>query len=418
MDKIRIHGPCRLQGRVRASGAKNAVLPEMAATLLVDGPVTLRNVPVVRDVQTMIKVLRHLGARRVSLDGDVLRVEGGAAGEPEAPYDLVRTMRASILVLGPLLARLGRARVSLPGGCAIGARPIDYHIEALRRMGAAIEIEHGFVVASSPRLKGAEIVFAERTVTGTENVMMAAVLAEGRTVLKNCALEPEVTDLARFLNACGARIEGAGTGRIVIEGVERLRGTEHRVIPDRIEAGTFLIAAAATQSAVTVERCDPTHLETVLDKLQECGVVLRVDGDAIGVEKDGPLRGVNVTTRPYPDFPTDLQAQFMALMTRAEGVSIITETVFENRFLHVGELRRMGARIVVDGQTAIVAGPAPLSGAPVMASDLRASACLIVAGLSAEGETVINRAYHIDRGYEKVETKFQTLGARIERIAG
>ncbi|PYT15853.1 MAG: UDP-N-acetylglucosamine 1-carboxyvinyltransferase [Acidobacteria bacterium] len=418
MDKIRIHGPCRLQGRVRASGAKNAVLPEMAATLLVDGPVTLRNVPVVRDVQTMIKVLRHLGARRVSLDGDVLRVEGGAAGEPEAPYDLVRTMRASILVLGPLLARLGRARVSLPGGCAIGARPIDYHIEALRRMGAAIEIEHGFVVASSPRLKGAEIVFAERTVTGTENVMMAAVLAEGRTVLKNCALEPEVTDLARFLNACGARIEGAGTGRIVIEGVERLRGTEHRVIPDRIEAGTFLIAAAATQSAVTVERCDPTHLETVLDKLQECGVVLRVDGDAIGVGKDGPLRGVNVTTRPYPDFPTDLQAQFMALMTRAEGVSIITETVFENRFLHVGELRRMGARIVVDGQTAIVAGPAPLSGAPVMASDLRASACLIVAGLSAEGETVINRAYHIDRGYEKVETKFQTLGARIERIGG
>ncbi|OLD64504.1 MAG: UDP-N-acetylglucosamine 1-carboxyvinyltransferase [Acidobacteria bacterium 13_1_40CM_2_68_5] len=418
MDKIRIHGPCRLQGRVRASGAKNAVLPVMAATLLVDGPVTLGNVPVVRDVQTMIKVLRHLGARRASLDGDVLRVEGGAAGEPEAPYDLVRTMRASILVLGPLLARLGRARVSLPGGCAIGARPIDYHIEALRRMGAAIEIEHGFVVASSPRLKGAEIVFAERTVTGTENVMMAAVLADGRTVLKNCALEPEVTDLARFLNACGARIEGAGTGRIVIEGVERLRGTEHRVIPDRIEAGTFLIAAAATQSAVTVERCDPTHLETVLDKLQECGVVLRVDGDTIGVEKDGPLRGVNVTTRPYPDFPTDLQAQFMALMTRAEGVSIITETVFENRFLHVGELRRMGARIVVDGQTAIVAGPAPLSGAPVMASDLRASACLIVAGLSAEGETVINRAYHIDRGYEKVETKFQTLGARIESIAG
>jgi len=418
MDKIRIEGPCRLRGRVRISGAKNAVLPEMAAALLVEGPVTLTNVPAVRDVETMAKVLRHLGLRDVALEGSLLRIGAGEPGEPEAPYALVKTMRASILVLGPLLARLGRARVSLPGGCAIGARPIDYHIEALRRMGAAIEIEHGFVVASSPRLKGAEIVFAERTVTGTENVMMAAVLAEGRTVLKNCALEPEVTDLARFLNACGARIEGAGTGRIVIEGVERLRGTEHRVIPDRIEAGTFLIAAAATQSAVTVERCDPTHLETVLDKLQECGVVLRVDGDAIGVEKDGPLRGVNVTTRPYPDFPTDLQAQFMALMTRAEGVSIITETVFENRFLHVGELRRMGARIVVDGQTAIVAGPAPLSGAPVMASDLRASACLIVAGLSAEGETVINRAYHIDRGYEKVETKFQALGARIERIGG
>ena len=403
---------------MRASGAKNAVLPEMAATLLVDGPVTLRNVPVVRDVQTMIKVLRHLGPRQVTLDGDALRVEGGAVGEPEAPYDLVRTMRASILVLGPLLARLGRARVSLPGGCAIGARPIDHHIEALRRMGAAIEIEHGYVVASSPRLKGTEIVFADRTVTGTENILMAAVLAEGRTVLKNCALEPEVADLARFLVACGARIEGAGTGRIVIEGVDRLRGTEHRVIPDRIEAGTFLIAAAATRSGITVERCDPTHLETVLDKLQECGVVLRVEGDAVRVEKDGPLRGVNVTTRPYPDFPTDLQAQFMALMTRAEGVSIITETVFENRFMHVGELRRMGGRIVVEGQTAIVAGPAPLSGAPVMASDLRASACLIVAGLSAEGETLINRAYHIDRGYEKVETKFQALGARIERIAG
>ncbi len=418
MDKIRIHGPCRLEGRVRASGAKNAVLPEMAATLLVDGPVTLRNVPVVRDVQTMVKVLGHLGRRQVTFEGDVLRLEGGAAGEPEAPYDLVRTMRASILVLGPLLARLGRARVSLPGGCAIGARPIDYHIDALRRMGATIAIEHGDVVATASRLKGAEIVFAERTVTGTENLMMAAVLAEGRTILKNCALEPEVADLARFLNACGARIEAEGTGRIVIDGVDRLRGTEHRVIPDRIETATFLIAAAATRGGITVERCDPTHLETVLDKLQECGVVLRVDGDTIRLEPNGPLRGVNITTRPYPDFPTDLQAQFMALMTRADGVSIVTETVFENRFLHVGELRRMGGRIVVDGQTAIVAGPAPLSGAPVMASDLRASACLIVAGLSAEGETVINRAYHIDRGYERVEIKFQALGARIERVGG
>ncbi len=417
MDKIRIQGPCRLKGRVRVSGAKNAVLPEMAAMLLVDGPVTLRNVPAVRDVQTMIKVLRHLGLREAALEGDTLRVQGGTAGEPQAPYDLVRTMRASILVLGPLLARLGRAKVSLPGGCAIGARPIDYHIEALRRLGASIEIEHGYVVASCPRLKGAEIVFADRTVTGTENVLMAASLAEGRTVLKNCALEPEVADLARFLNACGARIEGAGTGRIAIEGVERLHGAEHRVIPDRIETGTFLIAAAATGGGITVERCDSTHLETLLDKLQECGVVLRVDGDAITIGEDGPLRAANVTTRPYPDFPTDLQAQFMALMTRAEGVSVITETVFENRFMHVGELRRMGARIVVDGQTAIVAGPSPLSGAPVMASDLRASACLIVAGLAAEGETIINRAYHIDRGYEKVETKFQALGARIERIS-
>ncbi len=417
MDKIRIQGPSRLRGTVRASGAKNAVLPEMAATLLLEGPVTLRNVPVVRDVQTMVKVLRHLGVRSLKLEGNSLSAEGGAAGDPEAPYDLVRTMRASILVLGPLLARLGRAKVSLPGGCAIGARPIDYHIEALRRMGADVAIEHGYVVASCRRLKGAEIVFDDRTVTGTENVMMAATLAEGRTVLENCALEPEVVDLARFLNACGARIDGAGTGRIVVEGVARLRGTAHTVIPDRIETGTFLMAAAATRSGITIEQCDPSHLESVLDKLLECGVVLRRGPDSITVEPDGALRGANVTTRPYPDFPTDLQAQFMALAARADGVSIVTETVFENRFMHVGELRRMGARIVEDGQTAIVAGPAPLSGAQVMASDLRASACLIVAGLSAEGETTIHRAYHIDRGYEKVETKFQGLGARIERIS-
>lgn len=417
MDTIRIQGPSRLAGRVRASGAKNAVLPEMAATLLVDGPVVLRNVPVVRDVQTMIKVLRPLGAGPASLEGDTLRVQGGTGGEAQAPYDLVRTMRASILVLGPLLARLGRARVALPGGCAIGARPIDFHIEALRRMGATVAVEHGDVVATCPRLKGAEIVFEDRTVTGTENLMMAACLAEGRTVMKNCAQEPEVADLARFLNACGARIEGAGTGRIVVDGVPRLHGTEHRVIPDRIEAGTFLMAAAATRSAVTVERCEPAHLESVLDKMKECGTSLRIEGDSIAVSQDGPLRAANVTTRPYPDFPTDLQAQFMVLMTRADGVSIVTETVFENRFMHVGELRRMGARIVVDGQAAIVAGPSPLSGAPVMASDLRASACLILAGLAAEGETVIHRAYHIDRGYEKVETKFQALGARIERIS-
>ena len=418
MDRIRIQGPGSLHGKVQVSGAKNAVLPEMAAMLLVEGPVRLHNVPVVRDVQTMTRVLRHLGMRQVALEGNTLVAEGGAPGEPEAPYDLVRTMRASILVLGPLLARLGRAKVSLPGGCAIGARPINYHIEALRRMGAEVVIEHGYVVASCPRLKGAEIVFDDRTVTGTENIMMAAALADGRTVLKGCALEPEVVDLARFLNACGARIEGAGTGRITIDGVAKLRGAEHTVIPDRIETGTFLMAAAATKSGITVKRCNPAHLESVLDKLQECGVSLRVDGDAITVQPDGPLRAANVATRPYPDFPTDLQAQFMALMARAEGVSIITETVFENRMMHVGELRRMGARIVVDGQSAIVAGPAPLSGAQVMASDLRASACLIVAGLAADGETVINRAYHIDRGYEKVETKFQGLGARIERIAG
>src|SRR6266850_1680278 len=303
MDRIRIQGPCRLQGAVRASGAKNAVLPELAATLLLDGPVTLRNVPVVRDVQTMIKVLRHLGVRSLALDGNTLRAEGGSSGEPEAPYDLVRTMRASILVLGPLLARLGRAKVSLPGGCAIGARPINFHIEALRRMGAEVVIEHGDVVASCPLLKGAEIVFDDRTVTGTENIMMAAALADGRTVLKGCALEPEVVDLARFLNACGARIEGAGTGRITIDGVAKLRGAEHTVIPDRIETGTFLMAAAATKSGLTVEGCSPAHLESVLDKLRECGVVLHRGSDSLTVEPGGPLRAANVTTRPYPEFP-------------------------------------------------------------------------------------------------------------------
>jgi len=416
MDKIRIQGPCRLEGRVRISGAKNAALPEMAALLMLDGPALLRNVPAVRDVDTMIKVLRHLGMRDLSLTGDRLSRTGGGTLEPEAPYALVKTMRASILVLGPLLARLGRARVSLPGGCAIGARPIDLHIEALRKMGADIAIDHGYVTASCGRLRGAEISFDRKTVTGTENVMMAATLAEGRTVLRNCALEPEITDLARFLIGCGARIEGAGTETIVVDGVTSLGGAEHAVIPDRIEAGTFLIAAAATGGHVLLEGVEPAHLTAVIDKLRECGVVIEERTGVLEVRPDGPLQPANLVTLPYPAFPTDLQAQYMALMSVAHGVSIITETVFENRFLHVGELRRMGARIVVDGQTAIVSGPAPLSGAPVMASDLRASACLIVAGLRAEGETVIDRAYHIDRGYEKVETKFQGLGAQIERI--
>jgi UDP-N-acetylglucosamine 1-carboxyvinyltransferase len=416
MDKIRIQGPCRLEGRVRISGAKNAALPEMAALLMLDGPSLLRNVPAVRDVDTMIKVLRHLGMRDLTLTGDALSRTGGGSLEPEAPYALVKTMRASILVLGPLLARLGRARVSLPGGCAIGARPIDLHIEALRKMGADIAIEHGYVTASCGRLRGAEISFDRKTVTGTENVMMAATLAEGRTVLRNCALEPEIADLARFLIRCGARIEGAGTETIVVDGVRSLGGAEHAVIPDRIEAGTFLIAAAATGGHVHLEGAEPGHLTAVLDKLRECGVAIEERAGVLEVRPDGPIKPANLVTLPYPAFPTDLQAQYMALMSVAHGVSIVTETVFENRFLHVGELRRMGARIVVDGQTAIVSGPAPLSGAPVMASDLRASACLIVAGLRAEGETVIDRAYHIDRGYEKVETKFQGLGAQIERI--
>ena len=422
MDQIRIQGPCRLEGRVRISGAKNAVLPEMAALLMLDGPARLRNVPAVRDVDTMVKVLRHLGMRDLILnEGGLGRTSGGTL-EPEAPYALVKTMRASILVLGPLLARLGRARVSLPGGCAIGARPIDLHIEALRKMGADIAIEHGYVAASCGRLRGAEIPFDRKTVTGTENVLMAATLADGRTVMRNCALEPEVADLALFLNSCGARIEGAGTETIVVEGVRSLRGAEHTVIPDRIEAGTFLIAAAATGGHVVLEGAEPAHLTAVIDKLRECGVVIEerpgdAAGTAVEVRPDGRLRPANLVTLPYPAFPTDLQAQYMALMSVADGVSIITETVFENRFLHVGELRRMGARIVVDGQTAIVSGPAPLSGAPVMASDLRASAGLVLAGLSAEGTTIVNRVYHLDRGYERMEERLRSLGASIQRVS-
>jgi UDP-N-acetylglucosamine 1-carboxyvinyltransferase len=418
MDRIRIAGPCTLSGRVRVSGAKNAVLPEMAAMLMIDGPTRLTNVPDVHDVTTMIKVLGHLGMQDLELRDGVLTAAGCEPSEPEAPYDLVRKMRASILVLGPLLARLGRAKVSLPGGCAIGARPIDLHITALRQMGARIDIEHGYVVASSTRLRGAQIRFDKQTVTGTENIMMTASLADGRTVLRNCAQEPEVADLAAFLNACGARIEGAGGATVTIDGVDRLRGATHAVIPDRIEAGTFLMAAAATGGGITVEACRPDHLGAVIDTLRRCGVQLQEQGDAITVRPDGPLRAVDAKTLPYPEFPTDLQAQYMALMTRARGDARITETVFENRFMHVGELRRMGARIEVEGQTATVTGPAPLSGAPVMASDLRASACLIVAGLQAEGETMISRAYHIDRGYEHVVTKFRTLGARIERVRG
>jgi UDP-N-acetylglucosamine 1-carboxyvinyltransferase len=416
MDKILIHGPCRLEGTVRASGAKNAVLPEMAAFLMLEGPATLRNVPAVRDVTTMGLVLRHLGILDLVLADGVLRSSGREAREPEAPWNLVRTMRASILVLGPLLARQGRARVSLPGGCAIGARPIDLHIEALRQMGADIAIEHGYVEARCTRLRGADITFPTPTVTGTENILMAATLAEGRTTLRRCAREPEVADLAAFLSRCGARIEGAGSETITIDGVERLTGAEHPVIPDRIETGTFLIAAAATGGAITVEDAEPSHLTALLDTLRRCGARLEARPGLIRLATDGGLRAADVTTLPYPEFPTDLQAQFLAMATGAQGVSSITETVFENRFMHVAELRRMGARIEVNGRTAKVTGPARLSGAPVMASDLRASASLIVAGLRARGDTLIHRAYHIDRGYERVERKFQALGARIERL--
>ncbi|HEV8375170.1 MAG TPA: UDP-N-acetylglucosamine 1-carboxyvinyltransferase [Candidatus Polarisedimenticolia bacterium] len=416
MDKIRLRGGRRLHGALRVSGAKNAVLPAMAASLLTKDPLILENAPEVRDVSTMNRVLQRMGASPPRREGSRLTLQVPEIQSPEAPYELVKTMRASVLVLGPLLARCGRGRVSLPGGCAIGARPVNLHIAGLQKLGARIEVEHGYMVAEGKELRGAEITFESKTVTGTENLMMAATRAQGRTVLRNVAQEPEIDDLAILLNAMGGRVEGAGTDTIEIEGVEDLHGATHHVIPDRIEAGTFLMAAAISRSDVRVERCRPDHLASVLEKLKEVGVRLEVGEDAIHVLADGPLRSGNLLTLPYPDFPTDLQAQYVALMTQAEGTSIITESIFENRFMHVGELRRMGARIEVDGHSAVVHGGTPLTGAQVMATDLRASACLIVAGLVAEGETVIDRAYHIDRGYEHIEEKLQRAGADIERL--
>ena len=416
MDKIRIRGGRRLQGTLRVSGAKNAVLPAMAAALLTPEGIVLENAPGVRDVTTMTRVLGRMGATEPRLEGSRLLLKVPEIRSPEAPYELVKTMRASILVLGPLLARCGEARVSLPGGCAIGARPVDLHIAALQKLGARISVEHGYIVATGNDLRGAEITFDSKTVTGTENVMMAATRARGRTVLRNVAQEPEVEDLAALLNAMGARITGAGTDSIVIEGVGALHGCVHSVIPDRIEAGTFLMAAAITGGDVLVESCRPDHLGAVLDKLRDVGVPMEVGKDSIRTLPNGPLKAGNVVTLPYPAFPTDLQAQHMALMTQADGTSIITESIFENRFMHVGELDRMGAHITIDGHSAVVLGATPLTGAPVMATDLRASAGLILAGLVAEGETVIDRAYHIDRGYERIEEKLRRVGADIERI--
>ena len=416
MEKIRVRGGRRLEGVLSVSGAKNAVLPAMAAALLTPEPVVLENSPAVRDVATMIRVLQRMGAADpVREDGRIiLRVP--EIRSPEAPYELVKTMRASVLVLGPLLARCGEARVSLPGGCAIGARPVNLHIAALEKLGARIQVEHGYILATGRDLRGAEIIFDSKTVTGTENVMMAATRARGRTVLRNVAQEPEIEDLAALLNAMGARITGAGSDTIVIEGVEGLRGAVHPVIPDRIEAGTFLMAAAITRSSLRVENCRPDHLVAVLDKLRDVGVRMEVGDSSVRVAPGSPLRAGNLITLPYPGFPTDLQAQYMALMTQAEGTSIITESIFENRFMHAGELRRMGARIDIDGHSAIVQGATPLTGAQVMATDLRASACLILAGLVADGETTIDRAYHIDRGYERIEEKLRRVGADVERI--
>ncbi len=420
MQKIVVSGGVPLRGEVAISGAKNAVLPILCATLLADAPVRISNVPHLHDVVTTLKLLGELGATVEYQDGELCRgltVDPRTVTHHVAPYDLVKTMRASILVLGPLLARHGAAEVALPGGCAIGSRPVDQHIRGLQALGAEISVENGYIKARAGRLKGARFVFDMVTVTGTENVMAAATLADGTTVLENAAMEPEVVDLADCLNALGARIEGAGTSRITIHGVERLSGGHHAVLPDRIETGTFLVAAGMTGGCVTVRNARPDTLEAVLDKLREAGARVDAEGDSITVDMEGRRpRAVGLTTAPYPAFPTDMQAQFMALNCVAEGVGVISETIFENRFMHVNELLRLGADIQVDGHTAVVRGVARLSGAPVMATDLRASASLILAGRVAEGETTIDRIYHLDRGYENIEAKLGALGARIRRI--
>jgi UDP-N-acetylglucosamine 1-carboxyvinyltransferase len=415
MDKLKLTGGARLAGEITVSGAKNAALPILAASLLTADELLLDNVPQLADIATMGRLLAGMGAR-ISRGGAKVAARAEAIGAAEAPYELVKTMRASILVLGPLLARCGQARVSLPGGCAIGARPVDQHIKGLRALGAKLQIEHGYIVAEARRLKGARIVTDMVTVTGTENLMMAAALAEGETVIENAAREPEVVDLARCLNAMGARVAGAGTDRIVIDGVPRLHGARHRVLPDRIETGTFLAAAAACGGDVRLAGAAPETLDAVLDKLREAGSEIETGADWIRLRAAGRPRPVSLRTAPYPGFPTDMQAQMMALDCVADGVARITETIFENRFMHVLELQRLGAQIDIEGNTAIVRGVPKLSGAAVMATDLRASASLVVAGLVADGETVIDRIYHLDRGYERMETRLAALGARIERI--
>ena len=416
MDKFRIQGGRRLRGEVRVSGAKNAALPCLAATLLTHEPVTLANLPRVRDIVTMEKVLAALGESCTHAGGSTTAIAGKAAAF-HAPYELVRTMRASVLVLGPLLARRRRARVALPGGCAIGARPVDLHLDALNRLGADLRVEHGDVVGEAAQgLKGANITFPRITVTGTENVLMAATLAHGRTVLRNCAREPEVADLATLLVAMGAEVSGIGSDTLEIEGVEGLNGATHTVIPDRIEAGTYVVAALLAGDGVRVTDCRPDHLEALLEILGESGAQLRREPAALWVPAQaGPLRAASVTTAEYPGFATDLQAQYLALMTQAEGRCRITEAIFENRFQHVLELKRLGAHVEVEGRTAHVVGPTALDGTAVMASDLRASAALVLAGLVAEGETVVDRIYHLDRGYEAMEAKLNALGAEIER---
>jgi UDP-N-acetylglucosamine 1-carboxyvinyltransferase len=415
MDKLRISGGAPLVGEVRVAGAKNAALPILAAALLTGDELVLDNVPQLADVTTMGRLLAGMGAR-LSREGGSVVARAEAIGAVEAPYELVKTMRASILVLGPLLARFGQARVSLPGGCAIGARPVDQHIKGLRALGARLAIEHGYIVAEAARLKGAHIVADMVTVTGTENLMMAAALADGETVIDNAAREPEVVDLARCLNAMGARVRGAGTDRIVVDGVERLHGARHHVLPDRIETGTFLVAAAACGGDVRLTGAAPDTLDAVLDKLREAGAQVETGAEWIRVRADRRPGPVSLRTAPHPGFPTDMQAQFMALDAVADGVGRITETIFENRVMHVLELQRLGAQIDIEGNTAIVRGVPKLSGARVMATDLRASASLVIAGLLAEGETIIDRIYHLDRGYDRMERRLAALGAKIERI--
>jgi UDP-N-acetylglucosamine 1-carboxyvinyltransferase len=416
MDKLLIRGGRRLDGEIEVSGAKNAALPILCAGLLVPGVFVIDNVPQLQDVTTTLKLLDRMGARH-ERTGSRVTIDASAVDKPEAAYDLVRTMRASILVLGPLLARFGEARVSLPGGCAIGQRPVDQHIKGLQAMGAQVEIDHGYVTARAGRLRGTRIVTDMVTVTGTENLMMAATLAEGETVIENAAREPEVVDLAAALVALGARIRGAGTDRITIEGVEALHGGTHRVMADRIETGTFLCALAAAGGDVRLVGVEPDTLDATLDKLREAGVDLECGTDWIRARMDRRPRPVNLRTAPYPGFATDMQAQFMAVNAIAEGTSVITETIFENRFMHVLELLRLGADIDIQGNTAIVRGVKSLSGAVVMATDLRASAGLVIAGLVAEGETVIDRIYHLDRGYDRMERKLNAVGASLERIS-
>jgi UDP-N-acetylglucosamine 1-carboxyvinyltransferase len=417
MDKFVIEGGVPLQGEIATSGSKNSALPALACALLTDEPVVLKRVPHVRDLQTMERLLVNIGAK-LDIDEERVTVHAEKIVSPEAPYELVKTMRASSLVLGPLVARCGEARVSLPGGCAIGARPIDMHLAGLEHLGARISQEHGYIQAAAPGgVKGSHIVFDRITVTGTEDILMAATLADGETIIENAAREPEVVDTAALLTAMGAQIEGAGTSVIRVKGVAKLHGAEHEIIPDRIEAGTFVIAGAITGGDVTVTGCRAEHLYALTARLVDAGVEIETpDPTTVRVRSRGALKPIDVTTEEYPGFATDLQAQYMALMTQAEGISIITETIFENRFMHALELMRMGANIRLDGRQAIVAGRSRLTGAGVIASDLRASASLVLAALAAQGETVIDRVYHIDRGYEKIESKLARVGAKIQRV--